>query len=95
MAAHSTVSADSLFVASDPDGDAITRYEFWDSTAGSGHFEKSGSVQISGAAITVLADELDDATFVTGEAGGTDQLWVRAFDGHGWGNWMEFWVSQA
>jgi Ca2+-binding RTX toxin-like protein len=97
LAANSTVSADSLFVASDPDGDSITRYEFWDSTmsAGSGHFEKSGSIQVAGTALGVLADELDDVTFVTGDAGGTDELWVRAFDGHNWGNWMEFWISQT
>jgi hypothetical protein len=95
LAPNSAVSANSLFVASDADGDAIARYEFWDSTAhaGSGHFEKSGSVQASEAAIGVLAGELDDVTFLAGDVGNPDHLWVRAFDGDHWSDWKEFWVQ--
>jgi probable HAF family extracellular repeat protein len=38
-------AASSLFAASDPDGDAITQYGFWDTGSGGGHFALDGVAQ--------------------------------------------------
>jgi hypothetical protein len=34
----------SLFTASDPDGDAITQYDFWDTGDGGGHYLVNGVI---------------------------------------------------
>ena len=54
------VGASSLFSVSDTDGDAITQYQFWDSTAAStsGHFVVDGVAQGVGQAIDVSAAQL-------------------------------------
>jgi hypothetical protein len=96
--ANAEVSADQLFVASDPNGDAVTRYQLRDSTAGdsSGHFHVNGTVQAAEAIIEVLASELDNVTFVAGsEVGAADHVSVRAFDGKQWSDWAGLWITQT
>ena len=47
--------------------------------------------QGAGLAIDVSAAQLANTTFQSGS--GTDQLWVRAFDGQDWGDWKGFTVA--
>lgn len=80
------------FAASDPDGDAVTRNQLWDSTT---NFEINGAVQAAGDVIEVLASELDQVTFVAGsEVGASDHVSVRAFDGRQWSDWTGLWITQ-
>jgi hypothetical protein len=85
--------ASSLFSVSDADGDAIIKYQFWDSTAdpASGHWVVDGVAQTTSVAIDVTAAQLAQTTFQSGS--GTDDLWVRANDGTDWGAWQEFHVT--
>ena len=91
-ASHSqNIAASALFSLTDGDGDAITKYQFWDSTAdpASGHWVVNGAVQGAGQAIDVTAAQL--AQFQSGS--GSDDLWVRANDGFDWSAWKEFHVN--
>ncbi|MGY4628274.1 hypothetical protein [Bradyrhizobium sp. USDA 4486] len=87
------IAAGTLFTASDADHDAITGYQFWDSTAdsASGHFVVAGAAQPSNRSIDVSAAQLANASFQSGS--GSDDLWVRAFDGTSWSSWKEFHVN--
>ncbi|TWB90546.1 hypothetical protein FBZ93_11499 [Bradyrhizobium macuxiense] len=87
------IAASNLFMASDPDHDTITNYQFWDSTTdpASGHFVVAGAAQPAGQAIDVSAAQLASTSFQSGS--GSDDLWVRAFDGMTWSNWKEFHVN--
>jgi Ca2+-binding RTX toxin-like protein len=87
LATRGTISlaATSLWSSiSDADGDAITRYSFWDSTSGSGYFQVNGVAQAAKARIEVTAAELANTQFVLGGPGSSDLLWVQAFDGVSW-----------
>jgi len=75
----------SLFTASDPDGDAIAQYDFWDTGGGGGHFLVNGVTQPTNGDIYVTAAELAQTTYQSGN--GTDTLWVRANDGAQWSAW--------
>jgi hypothetical protein len=95
LPAGQTVAASSLFSVTDPNGYAISDYQFWDSTQdpGSGHFYVNGVQQAPGAVIDVPASQLDQVTFVSGSIG--NFLQVRAFDGVSWsgpddGAWAPF-----
>jgi hypothetical protein len=97
VAAHDTqnvhdhvVSASSLFSFGDPDGDAVLRFEFWDSTEdpASGHFVVNGVTQGQNQSIPVSASQLASTTFNGGTV--SDQLWVRASDGLDWSSWQSF-----
>ena len=74
----------SLFSVTDADGDSMTRYQLWDSTAdpNSGHFMVNGAPQPSNTVIDVSAAQLSQTSFVTGTLG--DALQIRAFDGIAW-----------
>jgi len=86
------IAASSLFSYSDADGQSATQYQFGDGTAGtSGHFVVNGVTQGVGVEITVSAAQLAQTTFQT--APGTDQLYVRAFDGFDWSSWQAFLVT--
>jgi hypothetical protein len=78
-------AAASLFTASDPDGDAITQYDFWDTGGGGGHFLVSGVTQPTNGDIFVPAAQLAQTTYQSGS--GTDTLWVSANDGTQWSAW--------
>jgi hypothetical protein len=90
---NQNIAASSLFSVNDPDGDAITWYQFWDSTTAStsGHFVVNGVAQGAMQYITVSAAQLAQTTFQSGS--GSDDLWMRAFDGTDWGMWREFHVN--
>jgi hypothetical protein len=85
----------SLFTASDPDGDAITQYRFWDGTAdpNSGHVVVNGVAQGKNAYIPITASQLAQTTFQAGTA--SDQMWVQANDGSQWGAWTIFNINPA
>ncbi|CAN7314325.1 M10 family metallopeptidase [Bradyrhizobium sp. LjRoot220] len=95
VAMNYTLGANQLFSSSDPDGDTVTQYEFWDSSADatSGHFNVGGVAQAAGQAIGVTASSINNVTFTSPSAPGTDQLWVRAFDGVLWSEWKSFAVT--
>ena len=84
---QSTIAASSLFTASDPDGDTITKYAFWNAGAGGGHFMLNGVAQGSGQEIDVSAAQLSQLSYQSGS--GADTLWVRANDGYAWGAWSQ------
>jgi hypothetical protein len=88
------IAASTLFTVSDAESDAITNYQFWDSTgaAASGKFFVNGVAQGFDVAINVSAAQLAQTTFQPGTSG-TDELWVRASDGNSWSEWKQFFVS--
>ena len=88
-----SVDASALFSVTDADSDAITNYEFWDSTAGNGHFSVNGVAQGVNVAIPVLAADLANTQFVAASATGSDQVWVRASDGQTWSDWKSWNVN--
>jgi hypothetical protein len=90
---QTSLTASSLFGASDAEGDGLS-YQFWDSTsdATSGHWVVSGIAQGANVAINVTAAQLSQTSFSLGTAG-SDDLWVRAYDGSVWSAWKEFHVG--
>jgi hemolysin type calcium-binding protein len=94
------VSASSLFSVSDPDGDAITRYQLWDATKdpNSGHFVVNGQLQPAWTVIDISAPLLAQTSFVAGTVG--DNIQIRAFDGVTWSasntvRWAPFHITAA
>ena len=84
-----------IFHASDSDGDAITKYDFWDwnNAASSGHFNVGGAAQGANQDIFVDASQLSSVTFTSGSSFNTDRIWARAFDGSAWSDWTAANVS--
>jgi len=89
-----TRSASSLFSVVDPDGDAISRYRFWDGGTGGGYFSLNGAPQPANQSIEVTAAQLAQVTYVAGATPSAEQLWVQPFDGYEWGPW-ESWLASA
>ncbi|QOZ29055.1 hypothetical protein [Bradyrhizobium sp. CCBAU 51753] len=79
---------------SDADGDAATRYQFWDSgtSTSSGYLwsDLGTGQQAPNTVLDVAASDLDKIWIRGGSASGSETFWVRAFDGHDWGNWDSF-----
>jgi hypothetical protein len=86
-------AASSLFTASDPDGDAITQYGFWDTGTGGGHFVLNGTAQGTNQEIDVTAAQLSQLSYQSGS--GADTLWVRANDGTSWSSWSSAFTVTA
>jgi hypothetical protein len=84
---NQSLKASNLFSATDADGDTIVKYALWD-TQGNGHWTINGNTQITNAEITVNAADLSNVAYVAGP--GTDQLFIRAYDGTSWGAWQQF-----
>jgi hypothetical protein len=84
------------FSASDPDGDAITKYELYDNTIdpSTGHFSVNGVVQtkVLYQPIFLTPQQFAQTTFQTG-ASGSDDLYAAAFDGTSWSAIKEFHVT--
>jgi hypothetical protein len=80
--AGQTLSASSLFSATDADGDALSYY-LYDGTAAanSGHFAVNGTVVPAQTVYVVTAAQLAHTTFVAGTAGTSDDLFAMATDG--------------
>ena len=90
---NQNIAASALFSVTDGNGDAITKYQFWDSGSGasSGYFwTPDNAHHAAGAAITVAAADLASVWVRGGQAGGSETMWVRAFDGTDWGAWDAF-----
>ncbi|HKA45805.1 MAG TPA: calcium-binding protein [Burkholderiales bacterium] len=89
----SSVAASSLFAALDPDGDAITQYEFQDVGTTDGRFLLNSAVQPQGdATFTVSAAQLSQLQY-TSLFLGSEPVWVRASDGTAFGDWTRFVMS--
>ena len=73
--------------ASDPDGDAILRYEFRDPAGGSSWWIDGAPVSATDGCVT---KSLSGVTLVAAPSPGTQTLWVRAYDGTEWGDWDSF-----
>jgi hypothetical protein len=75
------------------DGEAVTKYQFMDggSDASSGYFWTPGNEHhAANTTIEVAAADLDSVWVRGGTAGGSETMWVRAFDGNDWGAWDAF-----
>lgn len=90
-----SLEAAALFSVSDADGDAMTRYQFKDGTAGNGHFTVNGVIKAANAAFEVAAADLAGVQFVGSAANGSDTVLVRANDGSSWSNWKGATVTSA
>ena len=100
--ANQTLQLSSLFSVSDADGDTVTKYELWDSTRdpASGHFVVGGVAQAASTVIDISTAQLAQTSFLTGAAGMSDALQIRAFDGITWSaadtaSWSPFHVAGA
>jgi hypothetical protein len=80
---------------SDSNGDAATKYQFWDSGTGadSASFWTPNGYVAPNTTLEVSASDLASVWVQGGNANGTDSMWVRAFDGHEWGNWDIFMLT--
>jgi len=83
--------ASTIITASDADGNALT-YEVWDSTTAnaSGYFELAGSRLSAGSSHNLTQAQFNTLNIVGGDAGGTDQMWVRVSDGEHTTAWKQF-----
>jgi enterochelin esterase-like enzyme len=86
-------AASSLFTATDPDGDAITEYDFWDMGSGGGHFAVNGVALGANQDNYVSAEQLTQTTYQSDS--GTDTLWVRVSDGNEWSPWSQSFTVTA
>jgi len=74
-------------------GDAAVQYQFFDSGSGpdSGYFKTSRDDRSPAETeITVAASDLGDVWIRGGQAGGSENMYVRAFDGTAWSEWDNF-----
>jgi prophage maintenance system killer protein len=83
--AGQTFAASSLFTASDPFGDTIAQYDFWDIGADGGRFALNGQPLAVKQDDIVSASQLAQTTYVAGT--GKDTLWVRVAEGGQWSAW--------
>src|SRR5262245_47847096 len=78
---------------SDADGNAATKYQFWDggTDASSGYFwTPSNAHNPAGTAIEIAASDLSSVWVRGGSVGGSETMYVRAFDGSDWSAWDSF-----
>lgn len=92
VAIGSHIAAASLFTVSDAENDAITKYQFQDSSTGSssGYWEVNGAPLTAGQPFQFDASDLPSVDFVGGSTVGVDHLIVRAYDDMMWGSWHKF-----
>jgi hypothetical protein len=83
--AGQTFAASALFTATDPFGDAIEQYDFWDTGSGGGRFMLNGQALGANQDNYVSAAQLAQTTYVAGS--GTDTLWVRVGEVTQWSPW--------
>ncbi|HKQ44693.1 MAG TPA: hypothetical protein VJS47_04800, partial [Rhizomicrobium sp.] len=79
-----SLALSSLITVTDADGDAMTKYQLWDSSRDplSGYFSVNGVKQAAGTVIEISAAQAASTVFVTGQL--SDRLEIRAFDGISW-----------
>ncbi len=102
MSAGLIMQADQMFSVTDPDGDPITRYQFWVDTRDphGGFFTIGGFKQPVGAAIDVSASLLASNQVLFWSGSVPTKLEIRAFDGAMWSapdtsSWSPFFVSPS
>ncbi|MEG4447164.1 C2 family cysteine protease [Microcoleus sp. AT9_B5] len=78
----------------DPDGDRITNYYFYDynTNSTSGYFTVNGVKQTDG--FFVAAEQLSTVRFVGGSVAGTDSFSIYAYDGQTWGHQVATMTTQ-
>jgi hypothetical protein len=77
--------ASSLLTDSDPFGDPIEQYDFWDTGSGSACFLLNNQILAANQDNYVTAAQLPQTTYLSGS--GTDTLWVRVNEGGQWSPW--------
>ena len=90
---NQSFAVSTLFLASDPFGDPITEYDFWDSGIGGGHFLVNGQAIAANQDDYVSAAQLPEVTYQSGS--GSDTLWVRVSDGDQWSPWAQSFTVTA
>ncbi len=83
------MAASELFNVTDVDGDAMTKYRFYDHSTStrSGYFMLDGKKVMTAGFVNVDAKDLSRLTFAAGDLNGvTDTIRVQAFDGQTWSN---------
>jgi hypothetical protein len=85
--------ASTMFSASDPDLDSITKYQLYDAdiNAASGSFKIGGVTQGALQVLDVTAANLGNVTWAPGSVG--DTIYVRASDGLLWSDWKVITVN--
>ncbi|MGY4503260.1 hypothetical protein ACVWYH_007217 [Bradyrhizobium sp. GM24.11] len=83
---------------SDANGDAATKYQFWDSGSGANSalfWTPDNSHWAANTLIEVPAADVSDVWIKGGSTTGSETLWVRAFDGTDWGSWETFTLNST
>jgi hypothetical protein len=81
VAENKSIAASSMITSvSNPNGDNITYYSFWDGGTGNGHFTVNGAIQPDGQWIVVAANNLTSIQYVGGPQPGSETLYVDAYD---------------
>jgi hypothetical protein len=87
VALGQTVAVSTLFSTSDADGDAITRYRFWDNGTGGGEFRVNGVAKTPKMEFEVDAAALADTVYAAGAVTGTEGIAISVYDGAAWSAW--------
>jgi hypothetical protein len=85
-----SAAASTLFSVSDPDGDPITVYNFFDTGVSSGAFTIGAAPQPANQIITVPAANLPTVAYRAGTLQGAELVYVRAYDGVDWSAWVNW-----
>ena len=81
LAPQSTISESSLIsTISNPSGDSITQYAFWDGGTGNGHFTLNGITQADGQWIVESTSNLGAIQYISGSVSGSETLYVEVYD---------------
>ncbi len=84
---HQSVAVSTRFSVTDPDGDAITFYNFFDAGVGGGAFTIGGVLQPANQILLVPAANLASVGYRAGSAQNTEMVYVRAYDAVDWSEW--------
>jgi hypothetical protein len=81
VAENASIVASSLITSvSNPNGDNISEYAFWDGGTGNGHFTVSSATQPDGEWVIVNASNLSSIQYVGGASPGNEPLYVTLYD---------------
>ena len=83
---NTAIPASSLFSVSDPDGDPILKYRFYDfsNVSTTGYFELNGAPKQNGSTIEITAAQLANLVYVGGSQISNERIRVQAWDGSAW-----------
>ena len=79
---NGSIAAASLITSlSNPGGDSLTRYGFFDAGGNNnGHFVVNGAAELVGQLVYVSADDLSSVTYAGGSSPGHQKLYVEVYD---------------